>query len=134
METLKMQFPYIYTRLDNDIHEIILTEASKKAVDIWMVLLDQIYAEYTAQDTVLILLDWRAGMQPVGYTFEKLREFMNQYADLPATRTAFLYGKDFLKSLIATLIESNKFHERDTVNFFADDQRNAAIQWLLEKS
>ena len=125
----------LYSELDNGIHQIVLTESSRQAVDGWIAAVEHIYENAQPNDLVRMLADLRCGAQPFAYTMLRMRDLLKKYPQRPRARTAFYHDPDFLafivRDLVTATIKTSIGSGRDAVDFFPSDQYDKAIQWLL---
>ena len=120
-----------YTHLPNDIHELVLKEASRAAVDEFITHMHGVYRGKGPTDpTLCILIDGsQSGMPPIGYILPRTGEMLAQYTNRPKARTAFILDNSLLLSVIDMFIRLQQ--RADKVRYFPSSQREAAVAWLL---
>lgn len=122
----------IYSRLENGVHELIFTEASREAVDELLLHMDEIYGMTGAKDIVRVLVDHRnVGMEPVTYMFQKMREWNASHRVYFYSRAAILIDETFLVWLVDSLLKTVLRTAAVEIRYFASSERDAAINWLL---
>lgn len=122
----------IYTVLENGVHEMVMTESSRLAVDEFIeVLVELTDKTYDKQESVLILFDTRVGVQPINYVFSRVQGLTKQYKPTgQTTKLAMIMQSNALIKTIEALMHMLRFLR---VRFFSPQDRDKAIAWLLEK-
>jgi hypothetical protein len=125
-----------YRLHENNIHELIYTDASRVAVDAFWAYLDRFIEEGKPEDLYCILNDLRqSGHQPLSYYFSRLRQFNAQHpADKrPQARFALLYRSSSpLIGTVDTFIRMLN-PRRVRIRIFPNNQYDEAVAWLLEE-
>jgi hypothetical protein len=119
-----------HTYLENGVHEFVLKEASRAAVDEFLDLLDAVFRVTLPEETIPYLMDFReSGIPPLGYTTSRTKAFLKQYPHGPRGRSAYLHGPGSVDSTVRSLVNlvNPGMSER-----FAADQRDEAVNWLLD--
>jgi hypothetical protein len=129
METEKFERPF-FLKDHGKFHELILTKASKEAVDWWVGLMEKLYLHYQTVGIIPILLDLRAGMQPLAYTSLKFGQLHERTPQRPAWRAVILHERDFLIPLVRTTFNRNILGPRDQLRYFSALNRDRAVRWV----
>lgn len=125
-----------YRLHENNIHELIYTDASRTAVDAFWAYLGRFIAEGKPEDLYCILNDLRSsGHQPLSYYFSRLRAFNAQHpADKrPEARIALVYRTTSpLIGTVDTFIRMLN-PRRVRIRIFPNNRYDEAVAWLLEE-
>ncbi|MEM9951322.1 MAG: hypothetical protein AAF846_06975 [Chloroflexota bacterium] len=118
--------------LDNGIHEYHWQSLSRHAMDIWIAYNKQLYETTDPTDT-LRYLHFADEMKfpPLAYVIRKARELQLQFPDQPYTRSAILVQSKVFGQFINTLADTLNRDGKDSTHFFTFEERNRAIEWLL---
>jgi len=120
-------------RLENDIHEFTWTSPSRESVDVWMEYNDALYEVTDAENTLHFLHIIQTGnFPPLTYVVRKARQLQMKYPVQPDTRSALLFQSRFFGGFINTLSSMLNREGQDETRFFAIDERQEAIMWLLD--
>jgi hypothetical protein len=121
---------YVYR--NNGIHEFVLADASKAAVDQWLEQLNALYVHASLDEIMLVLADVRRSrMQSMVFAFRRIEKWLAEHPQRPATHYAFLSHPDVVRAIKATfmtLVRSSG--ESDMARFFSIDRREQAVAWL----
>jgi hypothetical protein len=118
-----------------DVHEYTFRDGSRKAVDEWYELLGQAYQQATASGTdyLRILVDIsQANQPPLSYAFQKAKELIKLYPDVPPRRIAFIGTSSVLPTLLKPFIRLLR-SELD-FNYFQPHAKIEAHAWLSQNS
>ena len=119
---------------DTDIHEYIYREGTREAVDEWMQLIDNLYADAVDSDKTMVrvLVDISdVGQPPLAHAYRQAKGLGQKYPDLPPRRFCFLAESSVLGFMIKSFISLLR---RDVeYNFVSEESREEAIEWLLAK-
>ena len=124
----------IHHVLDGNIHEFILTEATRLAVDELFDTAEQVMADaYAKQDTSVItgcfLLDSRVGILPLNYAFARAKLMTQKFPANASSRTACLFPASSLTKTVGFFLRSVA-----PVRIYGPDERDKALAWLREVS
>lgn len=122
---------YHYELLPNNVHQLTLLATTPDTVDAWMDWQTEIIKQTTPNQKVRLLIR-QTGMLPLNYTMQKAREFNAAHPERPVFITAFLHPPDVMVSLVTSMINAFTSRMSDRVKFFPQDQREAALKWLLQ--
>lgn len=126
------QTPVSYDITPHGIHLMVMHEASRAAVDMWLDhMTDLMYRLHAAGPDAYapILLDLREpGMMPVGYATHAVRLWAEEYAHPPLVDMAVVYRYGLLASLAVSL--SGLTRLPDGVELFHKGRYEAALAWL----
>ena len=122
----------VYTKLDNGIHEFVILEPSKAAVND-MVAYIQTILDTTPDDappTCYIIDNSRVNALPIKYLRDRVRE-LNEYRSTTREpgRLAIIY-EGIMGSLVHPIIS---LPLKNSFRFFKPTERDAAMQWLLKE-
>jgi len=121
-----------YTRLDSGVHCFVFENSSRVSFDQFMDKLSTVTESSSPDKPLLVLLDWRlSGLPPLRYAFQKSQAYMKRFPNYSGGKTAYLYRMGTLITLAQSFV--NLLHAKASGRFFAEDQQEAAIRWLLEK-
>jgi hypothetical protein len=120
----------VYTRLPNGIHEFVMTEASRAAVDEFVAALEEMAQFLPPGKTAPILMDSTIGMQPTSYIISQTLQMIRKYPPPQENqRMAIILRPSFLLNTIAVMLRIFPFLN---VRFFKPEERDEAVQWLTE--
>jgi hypothetical protein len=120
-----------YIRLDNGVHSFLFEDSSRACFDQFMERLTAVTEASSPDKPLLVLLDWRkSGLPPLRYAFQKSQVYMKRFPHYSGGKTAYLYRMGTLITLAQSFV--NLLHAKASGRFFAEDQQDAAIKWLLE--
>ncbi len=121
-----------YRKLENGIHEFIMTESSRAAVDDFIKALEHI-AKTASPDDVSIpsLMDSSVGVQPIRYIFGRVKDYMqaNSSGSMQSSKFALILPPSALTRTVDTMMRVFPFLK---TRLFNPGERDKAIQWLLE--
>lgn len=118
--------------LDKGIHEFTWISPSREAVDIWMEYNDILYQTLASDDTAHFLhIVQSANFPPLSYVVRKARELQLKYPEQPKTRNSILFQSRFFGGMINILTRMLNKEGLDITRFFGMDERDKAIEWLL---
>lgn len=121
----------VYRVLDNGVHEFVMTESSRAAVDALIVAMEQMAATVPFGAAVPLLMDTSVGLQPLGYIFPRLRDFVKKYPrPEKQSKLALIFSSSALLS--ATDVMMRSFFPTLRVRFYRPEERDAALKWLAE--
>ncbi len=121
-----------YKHLENGIHHLIFTEATRKALDECLGYMDGIYKVHPPAERLMFMFDLRLkGLPPLNHVLRSAKKFYSRIPVQPETRAAYLYKSGALISLGQTFLDLlGLTTER---RFYTADQEAEAVEWLLEK-
>lgn len=119
----------IYRVIEPNIHEFVMTEASRAAVDDLIATLDEINAAAVPGEVWYNLMDSSVGVQPIAYIFGQTRDLMKRYPQQLNTRFALILPPGPLVKGVEIMLQA--FPGVQT-RIFPSDKRDAAIAWLCE--
>jgi len=112
--------------LDDNIHELVFSESSRRAIDHFLDMLVQFYSE-NGDDNLYFVLDMReSGMLPLRYLTKELRALLEAYPDREAARIALVLDDPQMLNVTRALL--NTIVRRDRVQYFT--QVDKARLWL----
>jgi hypothetical protein len=121
-----------YVRHDNGIHEFIFRDKSKRSADEVFAWVEELNASLSPDETMLELVDISAGLPPINYVTQRVRELQKRFPRLPKMRVAFLYQAHSVLSILAALLALLPMSGLAVRQFHVKD-RQAAIEWLLRR-
>ena len=118
---------------DDNIHEFIFTESSRKAMDEYIGRIYEIYDEQLkGKPSMRILLDIHlSGMLPVKYAAAIMEKTFKELTPFPKPYVAYISAGGIDDSLISTMNYTASKHV-DRLTFLLKD-RHKAIDWLVTK-
>ena len=120
-----------YTHLANGIHEYVLADSSRAAYDEFLVHLDQVFREAPADEILRSLVDFRHGLPPLQYAFQRTQALLKKYPKrTDFSRVAYLHMPGAVITLVQTFISLFRLKQSSN-RFFTSGQREEAIAWLL---
>ena len=120
---------YVYR--NNGIHEFILTDASKAAVDEWLEQWSTLLYNASPNETILVLADVRrSSMQSMTHAFRHIEKWLTEHPQSPTTRYAFLSHPEVVRAMKATFITLVRSGSSDMARFLSGERREQAIAWL----
>jgi hypothetical protein len=130
LKTHEVQVEYISH--SEGIHEIIQYESSRESSDAVFDRMEAIFADSTEGECVRILFDLQhSGMPPMRYSFGRSQNFLKQLKSGTRFRAALIHETGTMVALANSFL--NLLSKRMTGRFFAPEEREAAIAWLLQK-
>lgn len=124
-----------YNRLENGIHEFILGDSSRVSFDALLDHISQVYGKTSPEEIILNLVDFRkSGLPPLRYGFQRTQEsiarFKKEGREIPRARSAYLHNPGAMIMMVQSFL--NLLNSNAVGRFFAADEREKAIEWLLE--
>jgi hypothetical protein len=121
-----------YVRHDNGVHEMVLHESSRVAVDAWLNQVEQIWQEHTrSRQPVMIIVDNGVlPQQPLQYAFQRGMQLSRRFSKLPPGRTAFLLNSMGVLSLLDSFLRLMRLNIQ--YRYFRLGQREEALHWVQE--
>jgi hypothetical protein len=119
-----------YHRLENGVHEFVLTEASHHAVDDFVDALETMAQSMPPETSAPILIDSTVGMQPTSYIISRTLRMMSRYpSPKQRSRMAIVLQPSFLRNTLAVMLRIFPFI---LVRFYKPGEREEALVWLTE--
>lgn len=122
-----------YRRLENGIHEFIMMEASRAAVDDFIKALEYMM-QTIPPDTVSTptLMDSSVGVQPIRYIFSRINDFMrtNGQNTTESNKFALILPNSTLTRTVDMMMRA--FPNLNT-RIFSPGDREKAITWMLDQ-
>ena len=119
--------------IEHGIHELTWLSADLNAVDAWFEYNDALY-QTTSPDEMLRFL--HIAILPkfpsISQISRRARTLQSMYPVQPKTRTAILSKLSFWSGFINMLSGLLNRNGQDVTRFFSEDERETAIEWLLE--
>jgi hypothetical protein len=124
-----------YNLLPDGIHELILLAPTKAALDECFARLEQIFASTPPGEPVLLLSDTRqSGIPPLGLLISFSRRLFHRYPNHRVIFDALLHQQEGqLFRAFSAVVQRLAGLYRARVQFFHADERQQAIDWLLEQ-
>jgi hypothetical protein len=121
----------VHTLLENGIQEFVFYESSRNAVDKLFILLTQVYAEIPADQTVLMLFDFRQRDLPLAYVFSSFHRWQAGRDSHRYARLVTLTDANMMIPLVDAFFRSFPTNYVK-LRFFHPARRDEAIHWLLK--
>ena len=120
-----------YTWLEGGIHQFVFETGSRQTIDEWTNYADALIVDASPDNIYLQLIDTAGvGDIPVPYGYEKVKQLSAVHPNIIYSRTAFIHAHSSLVFLVNTYMKMLRLPLK--ARFFNADQRQAAIDWLLE--
>ena len=123
----------VYTKIEPNIHYFKMAEASRKAVDEYIAILETLIQNYAEGEVMHTLMDSSVGAQPLSYIFSQIRNLLKQYPKQTRHQTesklALILPAGPLVHLIEGLLRS--FPQLRT-RIYSPGEDHKAIAWLRE--
>lgn len=117
--------------LNNNIHKIILQDPSPAAVDEALVHLRRIFDEAEHESSIpLLLIDARAGVPPLPYVVNALRQFYHQQKYVPPFRAAYVYNEGIMLAMLQRFLTTLGLVGTSR-RFFRSETDHEALRWLV---
>jgi hypothetical protein len=117
-----------YRLLDNGIHEFVMLETSRGAVDDFIDSAREMMEAAGDSVPTPTLFDTQVGIQPINYIFTEIRNLMKEHPTTEQGKLAMIMRPNALLTAIKALM--NMFPKMK-VKFFGPEERDDAITWLL---
>jgi len=117
--------------LNNDVHKLTFLEATPAAIDDVLAQIRELYNQQPEDSVLLLLVDSRVGVPPLGHAVSALRRFYTTQERIPQFRVAYVYKddrivltvlKNFLSALRLVGVQRR---------FFRSESDHEALQWLV---
>ncbi len=122
-----------YSKIEPNIHEFIFTESSRKAVDEFIAIMQDIAANPAEGEIIHNLMDSSVGVQPIAYIFRRTRSMMKQFQSQSqsqsSSKLALILPTGPLVQGVEMMLRS--FPSLQT-RIFKPGERDKAILWLNE--
>ncbi len=129
---IQQDTPCIYSQLDNGIHTFTFTKASRVSIDAFVARMDAVFAVEAPGTLVQCLIDWRqSGIPPLRHLAGRGKEFLQHYPQGPYGRIAFITNQGTMVNITQTLLDV--INAKAQKRFFAGDQYDEAVDWLLKE-
>lgn len=119
--------------LNNDVHKLILQNATSDAVDEALVhlkrVIDKHLSKNGADTTLRLFIDARAGVPPLQYFFTALRKLYATYDQLPTIRAVYVYEDSVVLSLLQMFF--NALRMNASRRFIKNGTDVEALEWVL---
>lgn len=122
----------LHRLLDGQIHEFRFTQVSRSAVDAWFATLIALMQE-PAPACFYFLFDMSDGMQPLGYSMQRMLTFLHQHPHRPPAVIAFLHPPELSFQVIFSLLNRLVPQRQEEMQFFPATERAAALRWLHQR-
>lgn len=125
---------------ERDIHEFIFYVNDRQTVDAYIGHIEALWrrhaAGYLPSDYVIkFILDISiSGMLSLRYAYQQYGLLLKKYPNQPCARLAYITGSPqdiAVAKSFASLYAQGRGHRANQRRFFAPDERDAAIRWLL---
>lgn len=117
--------------LNNNIHKIILQDASHEAVDEALVYLKRIFDEAEHETSITrILVDARSGVPPLPYVVHAMRQFYQKQNYVPPFRAAYVYNEGIVLAVLQRFLTTLRLTGTSR-KFFRSETDHEALQWLV---
>lgn len=121
---------YHYELLDGNIHSFNV-QPSKEVIDKYFAIMQEIADAHPSDETLRILFTVRnADRFPVAYLMKHAGGFWAKYRNTVSIRAAYVHDSKIMFALYEQFVSGLRLNSHR--RFFALDQRNEAITWLLE--
>ena len=120
-----MQF-ITQVRHENDVHELIFSEASRNSVEEFIALLFDFYENLGVEHIYLLLNLRESGMLPLRHFTARMRELNQQCPNHPALHMALALNDSTLADVTSALMRT--IMRRDSAQYFTDIDK--AYFWL----
>lgn len=123
-----------YRWLPEGIHEMIYHAAGREAVDEYFAHFERAIGDTPAGATLRCLTNGTliTKTQPIGYMFARTRRALTRFSHRPIYRVAIISHDTSMVALMDTLFRALA-RGRDKLRFFKAEQRQEAIDWLLQE-
>jgi hypothetical protein len=124
----------IHRVLEGNIHEFVLTEASRQGVDELFDTVENIMADAHAKNDMSViagrfLLDSSVGVLPLNQAFTRARAIASKFPSHPQSRTALVFAASPLVRTIDLVLRTFV-----SVRFYGSNERDQALAWLRENA
>ncbi len=123
----------IYSKIEPNIRHLLMTEASRKAVDEYIEIMESFMDNYEEDQVIHTLMDSSVGVQPIAHIFSRTRKLIKKYPQAnrnqSETKLALILPSIPMVSMIETMMRA--FPQLQT-RIFTPGQQEEAIAWLRE--
>jgi hypothetical protein len=117
--------------LNNNVHKIILQDASHEAVDEGLQHLARIFDEAEHETSItLLLVDARRGVPSLPYVVQAMRQFYQKQTYVPPFRAAYVYNEGIVLALLERFLMTLRLVGTSR-RFFRSETDHEALQWLV---
>jgi hypothetical protein len=121
-----------YNQLEQDIHEFVFTEASRKAIDEWFAHLDTIQQSARPLTVMRFLVRSTAPEpMPIAYALKCAQKWAQENPTMHTSRVAFVHRSEFFYPYIKSFVRSWQMNYGNLIRFFPADRYEDAVRWLL---
>jgi hypothetical protein len=124
--------PCVHTLLDNGIHEFVFYQSSRDAVDRLFTQLTEVYDSLPPEQPIEMLFDFRQRDLPLAYVFSSFHRWQAGRDSHRNARLVILTDASMLMPLVDSFFRSLPTNYVK-VRFFKPLQRDAAVDWLLQR-
>lgn len=125
--------PIIYHYHGGDLHEIIVEESSRRAVDAFFNHLTGIHKHASPELPTFYLIDFSAiDLLPIRYLLPTARDWLRGHEANALSRTAILHNPTTFVSLMESIVQSLPLRDHGSIHFYPAHQREDALAWLHE--
>ena len=122
-----------YRLREDGVHEFTFTGDERHAVDMFIDQLHDVYADASKDNHIHLLLDAReldAG-PPVRYLARKIQPFFDKFPNRPTGSMAILTERGSFLTILNNFLKLFS-RNNDRFRFFRGDEKDKAIDWLLQ--
>lgn len=123
----------VYTELTNGIHEFVYMTDSKDGVDAMIAQIEALFETHSLDDTLRFIIDFHKPQKPPTlYAFQQGVMLFQRHPQHPYMRTAYIHRRGFVVSTVKMYTSILRQDTKNERHFFLDNEREAAIDWLLD--
>jgi hypothetical protein len=130
---------YLYHEAEN-YHEFIAFESTRRVIEVYMALTEELTIKMMVgelpESPIRVLIDLtHSGMLPLQMLYVVYKKYLDKYPNAPVGRIAYLTretGRDALiGGSVGTVANYSHSHKNNVRKFFAGNEREQALAWLL---
>jgi hypothetical protein len=121
-----------YARLENGIHRFEITENTRQGVDEFFGLRRKLQDELVEKETMLLVYLSMAHLPSISYIMNHVVKLAQDYPRIQPTYTAIIYRRGMLVFVLNNFLKVF-LRSKDRVRFFAEDEADKAVEWLMKR-
>lgn len=119
-----------YSLIEDRIHFVLIHSATRQTVEDLFHIFEDAVTQYPDRETLYLLDASNSDELPYRYLLQRAQQWTKAHPDIPPNRTAVIYRKGILTSMLDVLMK--QLHSpKSKTRFFFPENHDEAVQWLL---